>query len=543
MKCRYCNSEWKTTAQMSVSIKQCPFCGKILAEEIKADTTEGVVATICRDYGEAELRNGKHLLAFFADLAPERKKDRLILSHFIACDGHTILLDAKKQNMDPKLFIERIVYKMTDELLLSEQISRQICEKYWIGIGGSALSQPMDSHVKGDAIPTTVFQPSKHTPPAKPNKTATPSIPSTIDFQIKGRTLVKYLGTSPNPCIPDGIRVVDKNAFKDNNIIETVTLPGTVTRIGEKAFNGCRKLHTVNLPCGLEAIGDYAFADSRLKSICLPDSLVRMGKYAFKSTEISRIRIPPQIATVSEGAFVFCKELREVELCPGVESVAHAAFDECPNLKIISIPDSLQKAPSRRTSLCPFRGTDNISSVIASDHWKKEHPDILRLLIPSPREEENFEIKGDVLLRYYGRAIRPQIPNGVAKIGEGAFEANSHMQGIVVPEGVHTISAKAFYTCRNLKMVTLPKTLMRIGEYAFGFTGLVSLSIPEKVYGVGDRAFLSCDRLKELTIPDGLLNIPATAFEWCRNIETINASNTWKSRNESLVSAIIKKSK
>ena len=466
-----------------------------------------------------------------------------MLSHFVACNGHIVLLDAKIKNADPKLCIERIVYKMTDELLLSEQLSRHICEKYWIGIGGSVLPQHKDFSHKEICQPTKEQQTETRISPEMSYRPDVRTIDSDADFEIKGQTLIRYLGSAINPHVPAGIRTIDNNAFKGNNVIQTVTLPDTVTRIKENAFSGCRKLQTVNLPLGLEAIGDRAFEGAGLESVCLPDSLTSIGEYAFKSTKISRIKIPSRIKEVSQGAFVFCRELLEVELCPGVESIAIAAFDECPNLKKITIPDSLRKAPSRRTALCPFRGTDNITTVIASDRWKKDHPDILRMLIPSPCEEENFEIKGDVLLRYYGRAIRPQIPNGVAKIGEGAFEANSHMQGIVVPEGVHTIAAKAFYTCRNLKMVTLPKTLMRIGEYAFGFAGLVSLSIPEKVYGVGDRAFMSCNALKELAIPDGLLNIPATAFELCRNIETINASNTWKSRNESLVSAIKNRSK
>lgn len=67
----------------------------------------------------------------------------------------------------------------------------------------------------------------------------------TSDFQIKDGVLVKYKGTDSEVTVPDGVTVIGRSAFKDNQTIISVILPDGVTRIEKRAFDGCNVFPTV----------------------------------------------------------------------------------------------------------------------------------------------------------------------------------------------------------------------------------------------------------------------------------------------------------
>ena len=60
-----------------------------------------------------------------------------------------------------------------------------------------------------------------------------------------------------------------------------------------------------------------------------------------------------------------------------------------------------------------------------------------------------------------------------------------------------------FYNCSKLKSITLPSSVTTINNSAFQTTGLTSISIPVKVTSIGLQAFYSCSNLKTVTIEDG----------------------------------------
>ena len=74
---------------------------------------------------------------------------------------------------------------------------------------------------------------------------------------------------------------------------------------------------------------------------------------------------------------------------------------------------------------------------------------------------------------------------------------------------VTTIGTYAFQGCSKLTEITLPDVLTAIPEYAFGNTGLTSITIPASVVSVGARAFQVCNSLSSITIADG-----ETKLQW-----------------------------
>ena len=91
-----------------------------------------------------------------------------------------------------------------------------------------------------------------------------------------------------------------------------MTLPESVTSIGDRAFLGCTSLRSINLPAGVTRIGKKAFgACDSLQSIVLPESIQSIGDYAFADcTSLQSIAFPESIQSVGSHAFDNCSSLQ-----------------------------------------------------------------------------------------------------------------------------------------------------------------------------------------------------------------------------------------
>lgn len=148
--------------------------------------------------------------------------------------------------------------------------------------------------------------------------------------------------------------------------ITKITLPDTITRIGQYAFHYCRVLKEINIPSGVkvieasilsnvaldvlelpesvERLADYSLALGRFKEVKLPQSLTEIGKNAFEMCYfLERIEIPARVKEISQGTFWRCGKLREVVLPEGIEAIKARAFWDCPALEMINLPASLKK--------------------------------------------------------------------------------------------------------------------------------------------------------------------------------------------------------
>ena len=109
-------------------------------------------------------------------------------------------------------------------------------------------------------------------------------------------------------------------------------------------------------------------------------------------------------------------------------------------------------------------------------------------------ENEQFEIKNGVLIRYSGDLKQVIIPEGVTEIGKNAFNNNRVIERVTLPDTVTKIGDCAFMDCRLLRRI----------------------NIPDGVTTIGDKAFLRCKLLYELKVPASVTTIGAHAFgEYC----------------------------
>lgn len=85
---------------------------------------------------------------------------------------------------------------------------------------------------------------------------------------------------------------------------------------------------------------------------------------------------------------------------------------------------------------------------------------------------------------------------------------------------VSAIGTNAFNGCKNLKKVTIPNSITKIGNGAFLYSGIENIDIPNSVTSIGESVFLGCTQLLTYKLPESISRLPRQLFSGC-NFETI----------------------
>ena len=164
-------------------------------------------------------------------------------------------------------------------------------------------------------------------------------------------------------------------------------------------------------------------------------------------------------------------------------------------------------------------------------------------------ETKQAEVLG--VIEYSSSVVIPEkvtyesVEYSVTSIGDYAFQMNSALTSITIPNSVTSIGKQAFYLCKGLTSVSIPNSVTSISQEAFqdcsGLTSvnipnslkwieketfqrcknLTSITIPNSVTMIGEDAFESCSGLTSLTIPNSVTNISEEAFEGCSGLTSI----------------------
>lgn len=119
----------------------------------------------------------------------------------------------------------------------------------------------------------------------------------TSSISITGYTGIEGVVTIPNQIDGYTVTQIAKEAFKENKIISSVTIPDTVKIINDSAFNGCTMLESVTMGNGVKELGAYAFGDcTKLSSVKLSSVLTTVNSAAFNNcTALESVLIPASI--------------------------------------------------------------------------------------------------------------------------------------------------------------------------------------------------------------------------------------------------------
>ena len=345
--------------------------------------------------------------------------------------------------------------------------------------------------------------------------------------------------------IPNSVTSIGDRAFSGCSGLTSVTIPNSVTSIGSGAFGNCSSLTSMNVandnknysskdgvlfnkqqtmliqcPCGKQGayiipnsvtgIGEMAFADcSSLTSVTIPNSVTDIGRWAFIGCRsLISVTIPNSVTSIGISAFFDCSSLTYIEIPNSVTSIGGGAFWGCSSLVSVAIGSSVTSIGGGAFYDCSSLTTINVSN-----------------------DNSNYSSIDGVLFNKQkttliqcpcGKQGAYIIPNSVTGFGDRAFSGCSSLTSVTIPNSVTSIGESAFSGCSNLTSVTISIRVISIKDYAFtDCSSLTSIVIPNSVTSIGDYAFSGCSNLTSVTIPNSVTSIGYWAFDECDNLTGI----------------------
>ena len=143
--------------------------------------------------------------------------------------------------------------------------------------------------------------------------------------------------------IGTGITEIPYNCFTGCNALTSVDLPEHVTSIGGGAYSYCNGLVSITLPDHIQTVGASAFAScSNLEEVVIPDNVTTLGTGAFQyDGKLEYVQIGKGITTLEKDLFNSCESLSSVELSEGLTAVKAFVFENCSSLKTVTFPSTL----------------------------------------------------------------------------------------------------------------------------------------------------------------------------------------------------------
>ena len=126
--------------------------------------------------------------------------------------------------------------------------------------------------------------------------------------------------------------------------IHSVTIPQSVTSIGDYAFSHCEKMDSLTINDATTSIGSWAFDECyKLTTLSLGKNITTIGDYAFLDCHtLDNVTIPPSVTSIGKSAFYRCYALTTLSLGENIEKIGSYAFAECGHLTNVTIPEKVK---------------------------------------------------------------------------------------------------------------------------------------------------------------------------------------------------------
>lgn len=285
--------------------------------------------------------------------------------------------------------------------------------------------------------------------------------------------------------LPRYLETIGESAFFGCDALTQVKIPSKVKTIGDGAFSSCTSLTQVVMPAGIYSISDRLFQGcGSLRSFVIPSGVVTIGESSFADSGLESIAIPSGVSSIGESAFHNCDALAVVTIPTSVTSIGYHAFGDCETLTSVSIPGSISVIPAFAFSYCPSLATITLSA-------------------------------------------------GIQRIEESAFADCVSLAGITIPDSMTHVDG--FDGCEKLTSfvvgesnpvyssldgVLFNKTRTELIRFPQGKPG--SYAVPETVLDVNRFAFAGSRNLTDVAIPSSVQLIGDGAFSYCRSLVTIS---------------------
>ena len=345
-----------------------------------------------------------------------------------------------------------------------------------------------------------------------------------------------------------------------------ITIPKSLTSIGDNAFSGCSGLESIIVEpenpvyhsagnCLIETESKTLVVGCNNSVIPDDGSVTSISASAFSGCSLlEKIVIPKSIAIIDQSAFAGCTGLKEIYISSNTTEIGYEAFDGCKATIIYNIGNEFSKMASGA-----FEGFEGDISIIV---------------------EEGVTKIGDSAFWGCSLIKEIKIPNSVTSIGRSAFSGCSSLKSIFIPKSIISITGNIFSECSgldsivvetgnpiyhssgnclietdskvllcgsntsvipddgsvtsiyygafseriNLESIIVPDSITDLGEGSTfsNCSNLKKITLSKNITEIGDYTFANCEKLVEITIPDSVTNIGYGVFDGCRSLAKIS---------------------
>lgn len=371
-----------------------------------------------------------------------------------------------------------------------------------------------------------------------------------INYDENYAAITDYEGEEEEVSVPSqvsgyAVRSLEAGVF-DNCTAVKISIPSTIKQLSAASFGSCYYVEEFIVSDGST---DFKSVDGVLFNKN-GDTLI---SYPSGKTDEKYV-IPAEVKEVPVHAFYYASRLKSLEIGSGITSLPAEAVYGCQSLETVTLGKSLTDFEAESVYACM-----SLKEFVVNE----ANPSFKAL------SGVLYNSEGSRLVCYPmgmpGESFT--VPAGVSEISDGAFEGNSELKSVSLPEEMSLIGRKAFaatkitnvscsgkietvrsyafmkcealtvfpfaegltaiedgafYGCSALTGLSLPKTVTKVGAYAFGdCSALTEIVMDEAVESIGDYAFMNCAAVGSVKMSPAVTGIGAHAFDGLAAVKSI----------------------